>query len=49
LKTYVGYTAVKLELPAGSKSKVNSGFVAGQLLSGSLVSIARVDCYTALD
>jgi hypothetical protein len=39
LKTYVGskYTAVKLELPAASKSKVNSGFFAGQLLSGSLV------------
>jgi hypothetical protein len=28
---------VKLELPVASKSKVNSGFVAGQLLSGLLV------------
>src|SRR6267142_5737525 len=31
------HTAGKLELPAVSKSWVNSGFVAGQQLSGSLV------------
>lgn len=31
------YAAVELELPAASKSKVNSGFVVRQLLSGSLV------------
>jgi hypothetical protein len=39
LRTYVGSNTptVKLELPAASKSKVNSGFVAGQRLSGSLV------------
>jgi hypothetical protein len=39
LKTFVGskYTAVKPRLPAASESKVNSGFVGGQLLSGSFV------------
>jgi hypothetical protein len=42
------YTAVKLELPVASKSKVNSGFVAGQLLSGSLVPWRGVECCAAL-
>jgi hypothetical protein len=37
------HTAEKLELPAVSKSWVNSGFVAGQQLSGSLVPEPRVD------